>query len=451
MTWGRFGRRPADRHMTKETNTQAALRSHPSKLFVEVTTYCNLKCAMCVKHSHAACLPEGDLSRAHFARLEEGMPGLKAMVLSGIGEPLLHPDLEYFIGRARDLMPAEAWVGFQTNGFLMSGRRADSIIGAGAGRICVSVDASSAGTFKAVRGVGDPSVTARALSELIRAAREQARDDFMPGIEFVAMRENIEELPAVMKWGAKLGIRFAIITQLLPYEASMAGESAFDTNTDSALAFYEKWRRRARAEGIDMSRYFEIFMKFIRSDEEDRIVRHIEAMVADAAAHGISLNLQALIGRDEEMLAAVEKALEEAGRIAIENGIELTLPGTAPRSARRCDFVEEGSAFVSWDGKVHPCHFLWHRFQCYLGGVANSVKPKVFGDLESDGILAIWNSEEFRAFRENVIRYNFPFCYDCSLALCDLARDEESEQDCFITSVPCASCLWCTGLFHCLR
>jgi len=58
---------------------------------------------MCVKHSHAACLPEGDLSRAHFARLEEGMPGLKAMVLSGIGEPLLHPDLEYFIGRARDL------------------------------------------------------------------------------------------------------------------------------------------------------------------------------------------------------------------------------------------------------------------------------------------------------------------------------------------------------------
>lgn len=437
--------------MMAETNTSAALEDHPSKLFVEVTTRCNLKCAMCVKHSGAACLPEGDLSRAHFSRLEEGMHALRALVLSGIGEPLLHPDLEYFIARARSLMPAEAWVGFQTNGFLISDARADSLIAAGAGRICVSVDASSAETFSAVRGLGDPSVTARALAALARAAREQEKSDFMSGIEFVAMRENIGELPAVMEWGARLGIRFAIITQLLPYEASMASESAYDTSTDAALAFYEKWRRRARAEGIDMSRYFDVFMKFIRNDEEERIVRHVDAMVAEAAAHGIALNLNALLGRDEAMLDAVGKALAAAERIARENGIELTLPGTVPRSDRRCDFVEEGSAFVSWDGKVHPCHFLWHRFQCYLGGIVNNVKPKVFGDLEHDGILAIWNSEEFRAFRQNVIRYNFPFCYDCSLALCDLARDEDSEQDCFITSVPCASCLWCTGLFHCLR
>ena len=103
-------------------------------------------------------------------------------------------------------------------------------------------------------------------------------------------------------------------------------------------------------------------------------------------------------------VAAVETALTRTGRIARENGIELTLPGTVPKNLRRCDFVEEGSAFVSWDGKVHPCHFLWHRFQCYLGGVANNIKPMVFGDLGCDGILAIWNATEFRAFRENVRR-----------------------------------------------
>jgi putative metalloenzyme radical SAM/SPASM domain maturase len=434
-----------------ETHAVAALKDHPSRLFVELTTRCNLKCAMCVKQSGSACIPEGDLSREHFASLEECMGGLEALVLNGIGEPLLHPDLEYFIGRGRALMPTRSWVGFQTNGFLLDQGRADSIVGAGARRVCVSVDAASAETFGSVRGVGDPSVTAGALEALSKAARAQGSNDFMPGIEFVAMRDNIDELPAVMEWGARLGIRFAIITQLLPYEPAMLGKTAYDTSTDAALSFYEKWRRRALAEKIDISRYYDVFMKFIRSDKEERIVRHVDAMVADAAAHGISLNLDALLSRDKAMLAAVETALTRAGRIARENGIELTLPGTVPKNLRRCDFVEEGSAFVSWDGKVHPCHFLWHRFQCYLGGVANNIKPMVFGDLGCDGILAIWNATEFRAFRENVIRYNFPFCYDCSLALCDLVQTEDFEQDCFITSVPCASCLWCTGLFHCLR
>jgi putative metalloenzyme radical SAM/SPASM domain maturase len=433
------------------THAEAAMKDHPSKLFVEVTTRCNLRCAMCVKQSSAACLPEGDLSRAHFAALEEGMPRLEALVLNGIGEPLLHPDLEHFIWRAKSLMPARSWVGFQTNGFLLGDKRAAAIVDAGADRVCVSVDASSAETFSAVRGVGDPSVTGRALAALAKAARERGRDDFMPGIEFVAMRENIDELPAVMEWGARLGVRFAIITQLLPYEPAMVSGTAYDTSTDTALAFYEKWRRRAAALKIDISRYFDVFMKFIRDDAEERIVRLVDAMVADAAAHGISLNLNALLERDEAMLAATEEAFGRAELIARENGIELTLPGTVPRSARRCDFVEEGSAFVSWDGKVHPCHFLWHRFQCYLGGVANKVKPRVFGDLDRDGILSIWNSDGFRAFRSDVLRYNFPFCYDCSLALCDLAQEEDFEQDCFITSVPCAACLWCTGLFHCLR
>jgi putative metalloenzyme radical SAM/SPASM domain maturase len=428
-----------------------ATLGHPSKLFVEVTTRCNLRCAMCVKQSGAACLPEGDFSRAHFAALEECMGGLEALVLNGIGEPLLHPDLEYFIRRARDLMPSRSWVGFQTNGFLLGEKRAASIVGSGADRVCVSVDASSAETFSAVRGVGDPTITGRALAALTKAAREQGRDDFMPGIEFVAMRENINELPAVMEWGARLGIRFAIITQLLPYEPAMVAATAYDTSTDASLAFYEKWRRRALAGQVEISRYFDVFMKFIRDESEERIVRLVDAMVADAAAHGISLHLNALLSRDEAMLATVDKALAGAERIARENGIELTLPGTAPKSARRCDFVEEGSAFVSWDGRVHPCHFLWHRFQCYLGGVVNDVKPRVFGDLGRDGILAIWNSEEFRAFRENVVRYNFPFCYDCSLALCDLVQTGDFEQDCYITGVPCASCLWCTGLFQCLR
>jgi MoaA/NifB/PqqE/SkfB family radical SAM enzyme len=71
-----------------------ALRPRPSKLFVETTTRCNLGCFMCVKQTCDHAITEGDLSLATFAALEPAFAGLEALVLNGIGEPLLHPNLE---------------------------------------------------------------------------------------------------------------------------------------------------------------------------------------------------------------------------------------------------------------------------------------------------------------------------------------------------------------------
>src|SRR5512135_1193884 len=96
-----------------------ALRNHPSKLFVETTTRCNMKCQMCVKQTMGSGLIEGDLSLSTFETIESALPNVEALILNGIGEPLLHPDLEEFIRRAKRLMPVGSWVGFQTNGLLL--------------------------------------------------------------------------------------------------------------------------------------------------------------------------------------------------------------------------------------------------------------------------------------------------------------------------------------------
>ncbi|HTP29819.1 MAG TPA: SPASM domain-containing protein, partial [Anaeromyxobacteraceae bacterium] len=89
-------------------------------------------------------------------------------------------------------------------------------------------------------------------------------------------------------------------------------------------------------------------------------------------------------------------------------------------------------------------------YRCYVGGFEKKVKPTVFGNLASEDILEIWNSREFRRFRGEVIHYDFPFCYDCSVALCDYAQAEDFEQDCFLRTVPCGACMWCSGIFKCL-
>src|SRR6266508_2184076 len=93
-----------------EDQSIPALREYPSRLFVETTTRCNLKCSMCVKQTSDNGIIEGDISPAVFSALEPALPGAESLVLNGIGEPLLHPQLEDFIRTAKRLMPEGSWV-----------------------------------------------------------------------------------------------------------------------------------------------------------------------------------------------------------------------------------------------------------------------------------------------------------------------------------------------------
>lgn len=431
---------------TEETPASAG---HPSRLFVEVTTKCNLKCGMCVKQNNGDGIIEGSMSADIFNALVPAFPHIEALILNGIGESLLHPDIEQFIERAKSLMPEGSWVGFQTNGMLLNGRRALSLVEAGLDRICLSIDSASAENFSLIRQGGDISCMESAFSALNKA--RAGGSDLQIGIEFVLMKDNVRELPSVLRWAGRRGATFALVTQLLPYHKSIASRAAYDTNTQEAISVYERWKAKAYREGVDIRRYFDIFMKFSKNPEEEKVIGFIDRMKKDADDRGIALHLERLISRDEEWFASIEEVFEEARLTALEEGIDLALPETAPRNSRKCEFVETDSAFVSWDGDVHPCYFLWHRFRCYVGGLEKNVKPWVFGNLRDTDIEGIWNSQLYRQFRDTVALYQFPFCFDCGFALCDYVGGEDFEQDCYIQSVPCGSCLWCTGLFRCLQ
>lgn len=428
-----------------------ALRPYPSKLFVEVTTRCNLRCAMCPREAPGGAIREGDMTLETFARLAPAFSRLEALVLNGIGEPLLHPQLERFVAEARRALPERGWVGFQTNGQLLGRERALALAEAGVDRVCVSADAVSPELFGALRRGGQQARIATAVAALHDAARRRGRPIDV-GLEFVVMRENLAQLPELVRWGARSGIGFVIVTHMLPYDRRLAGAVAFEAHSDRAQALHRSWRARAAADGVDLGRYLEVFLKFRRSPDEQRVVAWFDRMMADAAAQGVSFSLERLVRRDDGVTGAVEAAFAEAAAVAREAGIALTLPATAPSQARRCEFVEGGGSFVSWDGAVHPCYFLWHRYECHVAGLAKRVKPLSFGEVSARAdVVALWNAAAPRAFREAVLRYDFPFCYDCSVALCDYVQDEEFVQDCHVGTVPCGSCLWCTGLFHCLQ
>ena len=406
---------------------------------------------MCVKQSGTGAVPDGTMSAETFERLAPALPHLDSLVLNGIGESLLHPHLETFIARARPVLPHHAWIGFQSNGMALTEERAASLVDAGLDRICISLDTVSDDSFRSIRKGGELRGIASAFSNLNRAKTRRRGRDLRIGIEFVLMRDNLADLPGAIRWAGKAGASFAIVTQLLPYQQEIAAQAVYDTNTAAAIAIYEQWRAKALREGLDIRRYLDTLTKVGRTPEEEGIVELVGRMRDDAEAQGITLHVDRLLRRDDAWLASAEQVFGEARQAAREAGVELTLPGMAPRNTRKCEFVEGDSAFVSWDGDVHPCYFLWHRYTCYVGGIEKRVKPWVLGRLRDRDILAIWNDAESRTFRDRVLGYRFPFCFDCGFALCDYVGEADFEQDCYIERVPCGACLWCTGLFHCLQ
>jgi putative metalloenzyme radical SAM/SPASM domain maturase len=405
---------------------------------------------MCVKESSGQGIREGHMSEETYARLAPAFPTLDALVLNGIGEPLLHPGLERFVEAGRRAMPESGWIGFQTNGQLLGPRRAQALADAGVDRICISADAVSPELFRALRRGGRQDAIEAAAASLQDAARRRGRPLAL-GVEFVAMRDNLAQLPDLVRWAARNRFGFVIVTHMLPYAPETRHSAAFDTSTDAALALFERWRARAAADGVDLARYFEVFMRFRPSPADQRVVSYVKDLVADASAHGLTLSVERLLRADGELRRRVQEVFAEAAELARAEGITLTLPAVAPTRARRCEFVEGGGAFVSWDGGVHPCYFLWHGYTSHAGGVVKHVLPRSWGNVADRELLALWSEGPARSFREEVLRYEFPFCYDCSVALCDYAQAGDSSEDCHVGAVPCGACLWCTGVFQCLQ
>jgi len=423
---------------------------HPSRIYLETTTRCNLKCEMCVKQSSGDGIIEGNFEIDMVSSIDAALPNISSLILSGIGEPLLYPDIEKLILHVSQKMKNESYIGFQTNGMLVNRGKARSLINAGLNLVCISMDASTAETFKKMRDGGEITNAENAII-LFREESLALKKKVRIGIEFVITKNNLHHLIPTLRIAAENGAEFAIVSHLIAYDEGMTSKAAFDRNTDRAVDLYEKTLKDSLKKGIDITRYFKTKWKFNHTTEEEKIIKAVEYMIAEATKKGIFMNLQSIMNRDSNIQTEIERVFKEAEIAANKLGIELFLPATAPKTSKRCDFIESGSLFISWNGDVHPCHFLWHKYQCYISGWEKFINPVSFGNLKYQDIYEIWNNPEYIKFRDTVSMYDYPLCSNCSFAPCDYIYSEKFEQDCYTNTIPCCDCQWCLGLFQCLR
>lgn len=196
-------------------------RPDTRKLYLEPTTGCNLECRTCIRNIWED--PIAEMSMETFRRLEEGLdtlPGLERVIFTGFGEPLSHPHLLEMVEAMRRRGLA---VTIGTNGLLLDPLLSEELVRLGVDRLVVSLDGVTPETYAGVRGAMISQVL-----ENIRAlnAAKRRRDSLLPnlGIEFVALKSNLHELPQLAGLASRLGASRVLVSNVLPYTQEMQGE-----------------------------------------------------------------------------------------------------------------------------------------------------------------------------------------------------------------------------------
>jgi radical SAM protein with 4Fe4S-binding SPASM domain len=176
----------------------------PPHLQVEVTSACNLRCTMClVRYRPPVNKLAGAMPLELFRGLVDDLPGLQRLTLQGLGEPLLSPFLLDMIGTAVD---RGITVGFNSNATLLNRRRAEELVASGVDWLHVSLDGATATTYEKIRdGARFPAVVAN-LAGLVAAKRRAASATPWIRVVFVAMRDNVAELPELVRRLAGIGV-----------------------------------------------------------------------------------------------------------------------------------------------------------------------------------------------------------------------------------------------------
>ena len=421
----------------------------PKKLIIEPTTRCNLKCEMCVKQSENCFIEEGDLGKSTFKRLGLLLPNLTSLIFTGIGEPLLNSNLCFFISRAKETMPQNSKIGFQTNGKLLTRGLTDELVHAGVNQICISVDSISAEKFNTIRKNGSFADVTNAMECLRQTRGKFPGKSLEIGIEFVLMKNNIDELPDVVQWACEQGADFFMATHVIQY-TPMDEQLVYMKNSQVEVMLFKEIVSISRMYGIDLQNYLDVLRRSNKSKQERKGCSLINEKIEQAEAQNIHLNFSKLMEEDAPHSIHLAKIISAVQKVAKKNGIKLMLPEIRPLEERLCPFIEDSTMFVTWDGNVAPCHFLWHRFDIWRSGKPKHIRPIFFGNILKTDPLHLWNLPDYRNFRKSVQKYNYANCLTWCREPCSFVLEDPFDADCMDSNLPCCDCGWNTGFFKCL-
>ena len=194
----------------------------PRELYIESTNRCNELCDQCPR-THLSREEQADISLDQVIAITDQLPVLDRVVLHGLGEPMLNPQLPEIVAHLRR---RGAYVLFNSNATALSERLGRALISAGLNEIRVSLDGASAPMYARVRGVSERTLPKiiRNLAAFTRLQRELGATHPRLSFWFTAMRENLHELPGLVDIACETGVREIYVQRLVYFGEGLAAE-----------------------------------------------------------------------------------------------------------------------------------------------------------------------------------------------------------------------------------
>jgi MoaA/NifB/PqqE/SkfB family radical SAM enzyme len=370
---------------------------HPdtlTKLYVEITTRCNLDCAMCVRRAWQE--PIGEMPLREFAGLMEQVRDLSQppiIHLSGYGEPTCHPNVLSMVALAK---ATGARVEMTTNGTLLSRSLIAELIDLDLDRLVVSIDGVDAAGYADIRVNGSLHQVTANLLELKRQriSRHGRHGNPQLAIAFVAMQRNVADLARLPMLATRLGAWEVLVSNVVPHSAMMEEEILYQKALQACAYRESRWVPAMSLPKLDL---------------------------------------------DGTTAAPLVGAFGSTASIRLLD---------ASLSARNdfCQFAQRGYAVVRWDGMVSPCLSLLHDHPEYIRGRRKDVTHHSFGNVAEQPLGAIWHGQPFDEFRRRLRAFHFSPCTTCG----GCERFPANYVDCIGNTFPtCGGCLWSQGFVQC--
>jgi radical SAM protein with 4Fe4S-binding SPASM domain len=218
----------------------------PREVYIEPTNRCNELCQTCPRTFFTR-EPEADLDLERFVRILDQFPGVERVVLHGVGEPLLARDLPDMVAEANR---RGARVLFNTNALALHRRLGERLVAAGLDELRVSMDAADRRTYRAIRGVDGYEKAMRRTADFCRLLEELGSERPRLSLVFMAMRENVAELPSVIERAGRMGVRRVVLQRLVYFGSGLASadQSLMGEDPPAMLAECEQAAARSGVE-----------------------------------------------------------------------------------------------------------------------------------------------------------------------------------------------------------
>ena len=355
--------------ITKKSETL----NYPVQIQVESTTKCNARCIMC-EHFYNHNSARGDLAEEGIGIISEVLPYAEEVFIHGIGEPFLAKNILPLLHSCniyQNKVSTNSNMSYLTDEILEELKTCFY-------RLMISCDGATEDVYSGIR-------RGTRLADMFSNVKKvrNANPDINLRMSVVAMRQNVRELPSIVRLAHDLGVEGITISNVVP-------NPLIGNEMDCLLhypAHMHKYMRMAKEEADSFGmtiRLPELSAEYIVT-EENLIIEEQE------------MSKYRLFPKEEDAKRISEEYRMLAGQTGIHGSDfeELEYAGQDDTCRGICDNLLE-KPFIDSEGNVAPCCInpMYHLGNIY----------------ETGSLMAVWNGEPYQKLRREFYEGRLPRC-----------------------------------------